>query len=916
MKNMKNMKNILIVFCLVIVGCSGPKLLSLADEINKDMGENPPAAGGDSYYVDPLLGSMDNPGTKEAPWSTLEEVIKYSLIETKNADGVIRNQGAPVKAGDSIILMSGYHGHVVIKKHFNDSQVSVQAEIGESPELGSLTIFGSKNWSFSGLKISRSFGGEEGVHWGIVAMDYGVSNITIKDSYVFSTDDSSSWSLDDWKSKAYRGIYVGEHKTSNITIENIFFHNVLNGVYSSADNTVIRGSVIVNYAGESIKLRGNNAIVKDNIIRNSITGAGAIRIASVNKSAENIAIINNIIIDNGASKENQKYSIGIVSYNDKLTNFQVVNNLIVTNSLYGMVLGGLNASNVADNIVVGTAGGVNAILNIGGGGDTIINNKAQKMRISLTDSVEQDNIIMSPLPELYNKILASELETKMQGIAKNYGLVSKESGLLKLDLLAMNLPISEPFTEWYSANLTVDNSLAIDTRDKIIAEEPIFASANSLIQYGVTWTFSEGVEYGQFITGDYYVIDKGVGVTVVSVNPLSNAEGNGSMINPVPGGGQGFTVSGYDYKPDLSVSFPISLQAGDALLSSISNDGTESKDWANQNISKQAKLKTVAVLTVLSKHPPAGTFRPSYSDRNQTLYNVSQIDLSVLPEKKLTGTSPLHAGFGILEYFERGMERPWILFGSDWMSRSIHPFDNMNNYHEKVGIFLSEASVLLTSEIPNKELLMHRFIQVGIDYHYNHTDSSRWAWPEVFTGLLLGEPDMYNYWISNPDKRTPRGHEKLYYLDDVVASTESAIIPVNQTWVDWSTSTGKYVGFRKQAGQEYEHLHPSEWLCYKPDCKAELYRVQHDVYPLIGLTLSSILVDKQVSLDVNSMLAHDPIRDYADRWMSNVFNAGVYNASGRTYIQEMKEYTDITIYSYRYGKGGSKFIDEMWHMYR
>jgi len=916
MKNMKNMKNILIVFCLVIVGCSGPKLLSLTDEINKDMGENPPAAGGASYYVDPLLGSMDNPGTKEAPWSTFEEVIKYSLIETKNSDGVVRNQGAPVKAGDSIILMSGYHGNVVIVDYFNDKLVFVQAEIGESPKLSSLKIFKSNNWSFSGLQISPSIDSVGDKGKGIVYMDYDVSNITIKDSYVFSAHDSSSWSQDDWNSLAMNGAYLGKTDVSNITIENVFFRNVWAGVYSYATNVVIRGSVIANYARESIKLRGNNAIVKDNIIRNSITGAGAIRIASVNKSAENIAIINNIIIDNGVSKESQNYAIGIVSYNDKLTNFQVVNNLIVTNSLYGMVLNGLNASNVQDNTVVGTADGVNAVISMWGGGNTVINNKAQKMRINLTDSVEQNNTIMPPLPELYNEVLASELEAKIQGIAKDYGLLSKESGLLKLDLLAMNLPSSESFTEWYSANLTVDNSPVIETRDEIIAKEPILATASSLTQYGVTWTFSEGVEYGQFITGDYYVIDKGVGVTIVSASPLSNAEENGSMINPVPGAGQGFTASGYDYKSDLSVNFPVSLQAGDALLSSISNDGTKSKDWAGQNISKQAQLKTVAVLTVLSERPPSGTFRPSYSDRNQTLYNVSQIDLSVLPEKKMTVTSPSHAGFEVLEYFERGMERPWILFGSDWMSRSIHPFDNMNNYHEKVGVFLSEASVLLSSDIPNKELLMHRFIQVGIDYHYNQSDSSRWAWPEVFTGLLLGEPDMYNYWVNNPDKRTPRGHEKLYYLGDVDESTKSAIIPANQTWVDWSTSTGKYVGFRKQAGEEYEHLHPSEWVCYKPDCKAELYRVQHDVYPLIGLTLSSILVDKQVSLDVNSMLAHDPIRDYADRWMSNVFNAGVYNASGKTYIQEMKEYTDITIYSYWYGRGGSKFIDEMWHMYR
>jgi len=911
------MKNILIVFCLVIVGCSGPKLLSLADEINKDMGKNPPAAGGVSYYVDPLLGSMDNPGTKEAPWSTFEEVIKYSLIETKNADGTVRNQGAPVKAGDSIILMSGYHGSVVVGNYFNDNLISVQAEIGESPKFSSLIISKSKNWSFSGLQISPSIdrGGNKGK--GIVHMDSNVSNITIKDSYIFSIHDSSSWSKDDWDSLAMNGVYLGITAVSNVAIKNVFFHNVLSGVYSYGTNVVIQGSVIENYARESIKIRESNVLIKNNIIRDSINGGAAILIGHVDKAADSIVISNNIIIDADAGKENQKYARGIVSYNDKLTNFQVVGNLIVTNSLYGMILGDLNSSTVADNVVVGTASGINAILSIGGGGHTVINNKSQKMRINLTDSVEQDNTIMSPLPEDYNKIVASELETKMRNIAKDYGLVSKESGLLKLDLLAMNLPISEPFTEWYSANLTVTSShVATDTIDGVIVERSIPAPANSLTQYGVTWTFSEDVEYGQFVTGDYYVLDKGYGVTVVSVSPLSDAGESGSMINPVPNGGQGFTASGSHYKPSLSVNFPISLQAGDALLSSISRGDADSRDWSGRKLGNGPRLKTVAVLTVLSEHPPAGTFRPSYSDREQTLYNASQINFGVLPEKTITATLPVHAGFETLEYFERGMERPWILFGRGWQSRAIHPSETMADYHEQIGLFLSEVSVLLASDIPNKELLINRFIQVGIDYYYNPSDSSLWAWPVVFTGLLLDEPDMYNVWINNPASRTLRGHTKLYYAEDVKAKTVSTIIPENETWVDWTSPTGKHVAFRKQIGQEYEHLHPSEWVCYKPDCKSEVYRAQHDIYPLIGLTLSSILVDKKVELDVNAMLAHDPIRDYADRWMSNVFNKGRYEASGKTYRQEMEDNTSFIIYVYRYGSGGSEFINEMWETYR
>ena len=134
----------------------------------------------------------------------------------------------------------------------------------------------------------------------------------------------------------------------------------------------------------------------------------------------------------------------------------------------------------------------------------------------------------------------------------------------------------------------------------------------------------------------------------------------------------------------------------------------------------------------------------------------------------------------------------------------------MFDYHEKIGVFVSEASVLLMTDIPGKEELAMLYVQTGI-YYYNRTsDSSAWAWTIALTGLLLDDPDVYNFWIDNPGVRTSRGHEKLHYIGDVTEGTSSAIVPEGQTFVDWTSSEGKYVAFRKQRGEEYEHIHPSE----------------------------------------------------------------------------------------------------------
>ena len=456
---------------------------------------------------------------------------------------------------------------------------------------------------------------------------------------------------------------------------------------------------------------------------------------------------------------------------------------------------------------------------------------------------------------------------------------------------------------------------------KVVSEslplDPISSgTTTSINQYGVTWKFSKSVTYGQFVTGDYWIVDSGGGVTVNSVSPAPSNGKNGSMINPLPGKGQGFDSGGEDYESAMSISFPVKVVAGDALLSSISLNGSETSNWEGKSIGSNSRLRTVAVLTILSKVPPSGTFRPSYVDRSQKLYNVSQINTNVLPNVSATSL-PAHSGFSTLGFFERGMERPWILFGNDWQSRTLHPTEQMNDYHEQVGFFLSEASLLLTTSVADKTTLLHRYIQVGIDYyHCGPTDSSAWTWPVIFTGLLLDDPNIYNYWINHPSKRTQREHEKLYYIGDVSTAKTSSIIPKGKTWVDWVTKEGKSVAFRKQIGEEYDHLHPSEWTCYAPHCKAEVYRTQFDVYPLVGMVLSSIIVDKHLAKDVNAMIAHNPVRDYIYRWMGEGFMSKQYKSTGRTYLQEMEYYTNFTIYYYRYGTGGSDFVNKMWATYQ
>lgn len=54
----------------------------------------------ETYYVNPQTGNINNNGSSTSPWSTLQEVFSSNKINTA------------VAPGDTLLLLSGYHGLV------------------------------------------------------------------------------------------------------------------------------------------------------------------------------------------------------------------------------------------------------------------------------------------------------------------------------------------------------------------------------------------------------------------------------------------------------------------------------------------------------------------------------------------------------------------------------------------------------------------------------------------------------------------------------------------------------------------------------------------------------------------------------------------------------------------------------------
>lgn len=254
-------------------------------------------------------------------------------------------------------------------------------------------------------------------------------------------------------------------------------------------------------------------------------------------------------------------------------------------------------------------------------------------------------------------------------------------------------------------------------------------AAKSISYYGVTIHFSEFHSVGKFANGEPWVVGP---VTVTGIDkpslPINSPRTGGAMINPIPGGAQGFAsslvstdaiphVHGYKASLDVSLKYPFVVKAGDSLIVSRASE-TEPN---SPNL-----VEVIIGLIVFDRAPPEGSFRPSlYGTDHKVRFNVSDIDWSVLqnlPPVPLTPTQ---------EYIEadaRLPALPWWEWGSNWDSTSTRPMANCgagdgggfrSNYGREVAAKWGNVALWLNTKNTQavKRKTMIQTIQAGIDLH-------------------------------------------------------------------------------------------------------------------------------------------------------------------------------------------------------
>jgi hypothetical protein len=346
-------------------------------------------------------------------------------------------------------------------------------------------------------------------------------------------------------------------------------------------------------------------------------------------------------------------------------------------------------------------------------------------------------------------------------------------------------------------------------------------TTKSITQYGITWTFADPVRYGQFVNGDYWVVDPGNGVKIVKITPGdairegTSQHMNGSMLNPHT------SLQGYDGQREydatknvninISPGTPLVLSGDISLVSTISNITPE------YNISY---VKTAAVLTCLTTAPPAGSFRPGISSTTKTLHNISSVNRGLLKNLPSPITKPdisIYAGKFQMVFLDHG----------DWTTRFMKPSDSgLNNYYFPT--IFAEAALVINMDYTagEKETLLINSIQQGIDLYSfiesgtttatagcqrtgwepNGGINSGRKWSIMFAGIMLNYPPMRDIGQKSGDYLYADGYgpgnpppDYIHFQEDgqtFYVTRADIDITSNSTWVsDAYRAKGTYLSF-------------------------------------------------------------------------------------------------------------------------
>lgn len=304
------------------------------------------ALSAETFFVDPLNGKAGNPGTKAAPWRTLQEVVESGGLRA-------------VKPGDTVALKSGLHGRVVLSGD-NADFITIAADEGCRPKLSYFEISEGSRWRVRGLTVSASFGEPyEGAMLSFA--DKGPSSeIIVEDCFVYSTLDTSKWDAKQWMA-ANSGITMGRNGKGHV-VRNCYVFNTRFGINLCAENSTCEGNVISHFSADGIRVTRDGQVVQHNVIRNIYVSDDdgdknhddAIQCFLFNVgtgTVRNVTIRENLVVMRESEDQKLKANMqGIGCFDGPLIGFTVEGNVINTAHWHGVSLFDAQDCTIKNNV--------------------------------------------------------------------------------------------------------------------------------------------------------------------------------------------------------------------------------------------------------------------------------------------------------------------------------------------------------------------------------------------------------------------------------------------------------------------------------------------------------------------------------------------------------------------------------------
>ncbi|MCB2203865.1 right-handed parallel beta-helix repeat-containing protein [bacterium] len=326
------------------------------------------------FHVDPIHGSMQNDGSASAPWATLQEVVEAGLISSfefaplpydpATSSLVAKNAGAPVQGGDTLVLHAGLHGSLLLRGYRNAREIVVMAADGEEAILGSMHLLACSRWKFLGVRVSTEpYGAYDGGNL-VYLESHGyagpTAHITLDNCDVYSAE--QPWdTAEEWLDKVSSGIFV---RCDSSLVTGCTVRNTDMGVMVMGDANIIRGTEVVNFSGDGMRILGSWNLFEANIIRNCYDvddnhDDGIQSYTTGGLTVDHNIVRRNIILNYTDPDQPLRGPLqGIGCFDGFYNDWVVENNLIVVDHWHGITFMGARNCRIINNTVLDPTPGV------------------------------------------------------------------------------------------------------------------------------------------------------------------------------------------------------------------------------------------------------------------------------------------------------------------------------------------------------------------------------------------------------------------------------------------------------------------------------------------------------------------------------------------------------------------------------